>query len=179
MIGNDIIDLQLAKKQSNWQRKGWLQKIFTTTEQKYILSSKDPELQVWLFWSMKEAAYKGHQRRFSLPPKLNPKDFKCALDGMVSIDRHLYYTESEMTQYYIHTTAKSPRNNYYSSICKKDTDIYQSLTQSIRQKLNIQASIFIQKDTNRIPMVYINKKESDIQISISNHGMYSAFILNV
>ena len=38
MIGNDIVDLKLAKNQSNWQRKGFLEKQFTEEEQKTILT---------------------------------------------------------------------------------------------------------------------------------------------
>ena len=37
-IGNDIIDLKLAKTQSNWQRKGFLEKQFTQKE----TTSMDP-----------------------------------------------------------------------------------------------------------------------------------------
>ncbi|WP_332368793.1 hypothetical protein [Spirosoma telluris] len=29
MIGNDIVDLTQAKQESNWQRKGFLHKLFT------------------------------------------------------------------------------------------------------------------------------------------------------
>ncbi len=78
MIGNDVVDLQLAKTQSNWQRKGFLEKQFTEEEQQTILNSENPFLQVWLFWSMKEAAYKcyvqEHQKRF-----FAPKKFKCKI----------------------------------------------------------------------------------------------------
>lgn len=49
MIGNDLIDIQLAKSQSNWQRKGFLEKQFADTEIVEILSSENPFLQVWLF----------------------------------------------------------------------------------------------------------------------------------
>ena len=33
MIGNDIVDLNLAERQSNWQRPGFLEKQFTIQEQ--------------------------------------------------------------------------------------------------------------------------------------------------
>ena len=33
MIGNDIIDLKLAKKQSNYRRAGFLDKQFSSSEQ--------------------------------------------------------------------------------------------------------------------------------------------------
>ena len=57
MIGNDIIDLSLAKIESNWQRRGFLEKQFTANEQKLILAAKNSFVLVWKFWSMKEAAY--------------------------------------------------------------------------------------------------------------------------
>ncbi len=43
MIGNDIVDLVQARFQSNWKRKGFVQKIFTQKEQELIFSSKNPE----------------------------------------------------------------------------------------------------------------------------------------
>ena len=58
MIGNDIIDLSLAKTQSNWQRKGFLEKLFSNDEQQLILEASNSFEMVWRLWSMKEAAYK-------------------------------------------------------------------------------------------------------------------------
>ena len=89
MIGNDVVDLNLAKTESNWQRKGFLEKQFTEFEINEILSSANPFLKVWLFWSMKEAAYKcyvqEHQKRF-----FAPKKFSCKMisdrEGVVEID---------------------------------------------------------------------------------------------
>ena len=56
MIGNDIIDLSLAKIESNWQRKGFLEKQFTAKEQQLILEAPNSFVMVWRLWSMKEAA---------------------------------------------------------------------------------------------------------------------------
>ena len=64
MVGNDIDDLNLASKESNWQRKGFLEKQFTKKEQREILAAENPFLKVWLFWSMKEAAYKCYTQNF-------------------------------------------------------------------------------------------------------------------
>ena len=47
MIGNDVVDLALAKIESNWQRKGFLNKIFTENEKILIQKSKNQELMVW------------------------------------------------------------------------------------------------------------------------------------
>ena len=77
MIGNDIIDLSLAKTASNWQRKGFLEKQFTIKEQQLILQNGNSFNDVWRLWSMKEAAYKiytqQHKKRFFAPQK-----FECS-----------------------------------------------------------------------------------------------------
>lgn len=62
MLGNDIIDLNLAKIQSNWLRKGYLDKLYTEAEQKMISSFHNPEIMVWMLWSIKEATYKANNR---------------------------------------------------------------------------------------------------------------------
>ena len=108
MIGNDIVDLNLAKTESNWRRKGFLEKQFTDFEIKEILSSVNPFMQVWLFWSMKEAAYKcytqEYQKRF-----FAPKKFSCKIvsnsKGIVQIEDEIYLTKSTITENYIHTIA--------------------------------------------------------------------------
>ena len=57
-IGNDVVDFQYAQQQSNWQRKGFLTKIFTSKEQDLIAESENQEKAVWQLWSQKEAVYK-------------------------------------------------------------------------------------------------------------------------
>jgi phosphopantetheinyl transferase (holo-ACP synthase) len=76
MIGNDVVDLALARKESNWRRSGYLQKIFTVNEQLLIKSSSDPELLVWEFWSRKEAAYKIYNRETGIRAFI-PKELEC------------------------------------------------------------------------------------------------------
>ena len=56
MIGNDIVDLALAEKESNWKRKGFIDKIFTPQEQSLIKTSINQEIIIWNLWSRKEAA---------------------------------------------------------------------------------------------------------------------------
>ncbi len=48
MIGNDVIDLELAKKESNWKRKGFLTKLFTSFEQELIAKATNQEEMVWM-----------------------------------------------------------------------------------------------------------------------------------
>jgi len=58
MVGNDIIDLGETRRSTNWERPGFVQKIFTPKEQGFINASADPFSIVWRLWSMKESAYK-------------------------------------------------------------------------------------------------------------------------
>ena len=58
MLGNDIIDLHKVKAETNWQRAGYLTKIFNAEECVQILHAAKPDQMIWLLWSMKEASYK-------------------------------------------------------------------------------------------------------------------------
>ena len=91
MIGNDVIDIIQSRYESNWQRKGFLQKIFTTDEQLLINKALNTEIIVWVLWSMKEAAYKIYNRqtktRAYIPQKLvcslNSQNGKYILGGFM------------------------------------------------------------------------------------------------
>ena len=108
MIGNDVVDIQLAKIESNWHRKGYLDKIFTKNEQIYISNSLEPDIAVWNLWTRKEAAYKiwntqTGERKFN-PTKLVCQDFESEI-GQVIIENSIYYTKTLISNKYIHTTA--------------------------------------------------------------------------
>ena len=111
MIGIDLVDLKQAKKDCNWQRKGYLNKIFTSDEQELIYNYEDPNLMVWLLWSMKEAAYKvwsttTGQRIYA------PTSLLCGgmvhshiISAVVTDSDDQYFTQSNLTEDYIYTIA--------------------------------------------------------------------------
>lgn len=112
MIGNDIIDLQKASIDSNWRRKGFLQKIFTEQEQQMILTASEPSLIVWLLWSMKESAYKIHSRLTQWNAFAPTKICCTALilkdgiaSGTVLCKKATYFTQSSLSSDFIHTIA--------------------------------------------------------------------------
>ncbi|WP_271767926.1 4'-phosphopantetheinyl transferase superfamily protein [Aquimarina algiphila] len=180
MIGNDIVDLALSRTESNWKRKGWVQKIFTAIEQHYIFEADHPEIQVWKFWSMKEAVYKAHQRRFGHLPKYNPKDFNCTLGGEVTIGKCVYKTSTMITEKYIYSIAKASNIEYDTQIFDETLRMHPLLLQKIAENYKIDSSIVtIKKDGNGIPMVRIDQKAEDIPISITHHGQYSAFVIGL
>ncbi len=181
MIGNDIVDLQIAKKQSNWQREGFLDKQFTEKEQSEILNAKNPFIYVWLLWSMKEAAYKcyvqEHQQRF-----FNPKKISCfsvsQTKGIVSIYENDYYTKSTVTSRYIHTIAFCRQN---TKVKKELFPIKEKENQSaiIKSKLlsSFSEKMILKKNEIGIPYLYLNEEEQKISFSISHHGNYGAFVI--
>lgn len=112
MIGNDIVDLQLAKIQSNWQRPRFIEKIFTTSEQDFIRKSDNPELEIWKLWTMKEAAYKVYNRETGIrgffPWKLecSVADFhKGKFLGKVVIEDKIYFTKTIFKDDFVYTIA--------------------------------------------------------------------------
>lgn len=112
MIGNDIVDLQLAAVESNWKRKGYLEKIFTPTERFLIHSAKDAEIMVWLLWTMKESVYKAATDRSKIrtfaPCSLNCNNLVLHEDtatGSIIYEHHKYFCQSTLTRSYIHTIA--------------------------------------------------------------------------
>ena len=108
MIGNDIVDLALAQKESNWKRNGFLDKIFTQSEQLLILNWQNSENMVWNLWSRKEAAYKIYNRQTGIRV-YNPLQLECNFDsetsGLVTIKEHTYHTKTTISSQYIYTIA--------------------------------------------------------------------------
>lgn len=113
MIGNDIVDLQQAALDSNWKRKGFLEKLFTAEEQFLIASyTQNPELMVWLLWTMKESAYKINSNitklRAFAPVKLvcnNLIILEHSATGNVYVEGACYCTATEFNTDYVHTIA--------------------------------------------------------------------------
>ena len=112
MIGNDVIDLALAKKESDWRRPGFLDKIFTSSEQQLIGNAPNPELAVWHLWSCKEAVYKIINRQYGLRAFI-PLKIECLLEeDVVTYFENQYFTHSEISNDRIHTIAVAHREDF-------------------------------------------------------------------
>ena len=188
-IGNDIVDLNLAETQSNWQRKGFLEKQFTEKEQGEILKSECPFLKVWQFWSMKEAAYKCYtqkiEKRFFAPQK-----FECSLTeegkGFVTFDNSKFFTTTFFNTFYMHTIAednfdiKNDQIRIYFAIGSPKT-----IDKNLKKKLQDETGILSEEIEKRktvigAPLFYHHQKLITKSCSIAHHGNYGAFgfILN-
>ncbi|PQJ79891.1 4'-phosphopantetheinyl transferase family protein [Polaribacter porphyrae] len=188
-IGNDIIDLQLAKTESDWQRIGFLEKQFTEKEQKEIYNSENPFLKVWLFWSMKEAAYKCYtqkvKKRFFAPQK-----FECLLtkedEGVVTFQNTNFYTTTFFDASYIHTIAEDKLIKGGHKIrvflgVGSPNNLDKDITKRLQENTGILSSeIEKRKIQIGVPQFYHHHKFLTNSCSISHHGNYGAyaFIIN-
>ena len=195
MIGNDIVDIAFAKNESNWKRPRFLDKIFTIKEQKYIAEAQQPEMMVWLLWSMKESAYKLHvqifKKRFFAPKRLvcslldlNGKE--CV--GRVVCDDFTCFTQSEFSDQFVYTISKFVRNEAYlsqtfmiknSKYITQHKEVYKkAITRLAEYSRKPIHQICVKKSNDGVPSFYYKKEKTKVAISITHHGNYGAFAIN-
>jgi phosphopantetheinyl transferase (holo-ACP synthase) len=191
VTGNDIVDLRTAAAESNWKRKGFLEKIYTKKELEHIHLAASPTQMVWKLWSMKESAYKIYTRqyggRFFAPQKLN-----CTLlnesAGLVTIDHTSYQTHTCITNDYIYSiAAPSLHSNMYSACFAIPDKPYSDQQAFIYEKLithyacmqqEHKNNFIVLKEKNNIPFLYCIKEKKKIPVSITHHGNYAAITIN-
>jgi phosphopantetheinyl transferase (holo-ACP synthase) len=163
MIGNDVVDLLQSRKDSNWKRKGYIEKIFNPEEQLYISNASDPEIMVWALWSMKEAAYKIYNRKTKvreyIPKKLNcfiESQNEILITGKVICSENTFHTKTILSNDFIHTVAVSFFDDLNNVI-------------EIENKT-------IDKDKNGIPFLAAGLQNIAQDVSISHHGRFEKVV---
>ncbi|HWR94554.1 MAG TPA: 4'-phosphopantetheinyl transferase superfamily protein [Flavobacterium sp.] len=163
MIGNDVVDLALAQKESNWKRRGFLDKIFTQNEQFLILNAKNPDAMVWNLWSRKEAAYKIYNRQTNIrgyfPLQLECFDLEITNEfilGKVVIKNRIYYTKTEINPEFINT------------IAVENVQCFESI-KTLKSRNNIQK-------INGIPYYFETENLPTKPASISHHGRFERIV---
>lgn len=186
MIGNDIVDIATAQRESNWQRPRFLQKLFTENEQQIILNSEDSLISVWRFWSMKEAAYKLYTQ---LNPSrfYSPKKFECIFkNGYTTVKFQDFecYVETKINSDYIISEASLKPLKLKSEIIRFETENIKSSSLILKEKLmNSVAKNFriskdkfaLKKDDFGIPT--IDFQNNKIYVSLTHHGRFGAFAI--
>lgn len=190
MIGNDVVDLKLAEIQSNWRRKGFLDKICSPLEQRMISASLKPDLTFWRLWSMKESAYKAFQRK-SKQRKVNPLAFKCQLingyEGLVNCNAELYHAQTESSKDFVHTYAYS--DEFKAELAGKLIDLnpdqlnsiafYNKVISSLSQvKGWVKKDISLKKNSHGIPEVHNLKGNTTVLCSLSHHGRFGSYLVS-
>lgn len=186
MIGNDIIDLKETKRSTNWERRGFLDKIFTKNEQKMISDTNDPFTTVWQFWSMKESAYKvfiqaGGKRFY------NPKKIECHLEtgfDQVSIGLMNLKTETISNDNYIFSTAKTDDADAKSFVFNLPEIDVKNQSALLKEKFIADFSIYydlnfenllIEKTQSGVPILLYKGKDVGVSFSLTHHGMYGSY----
>ena len=192
MSGNDIVDRATAAAESNWKRKGFLEKIFTPQEQQYIHEAASPGEMVWKLWSMKESAYKIYTRqyggRFFAPQKFNCKVL-TGPEGKVEINKVTYHTITQLAENYIYSIARPVEQGKASFVncCFRITEPgLRKQQEFINERMILHYAmvsgkerndIEIIKDRNGIPLLYCSQDKLSIPVSITHHGNYAAFTI--
>ena len=190
MIGNDIIDLSEARLRSNWQRRGFLEKVFSLEEQVMIHSASDPFQTVWRFWSMKESGYKFYLQktpnavRGFYPAKINCK-FDSKDTGRVTIQGIQLNTKTIYHQNYLFSTAFLKSNEKTETeifYLEEQTSEFQSrftkekLLNFISKKNKLDKSaLTIKKNKTGAPQIFYKAKLLPLSCSTTHHGNYGGF----
>lgn len=181
MIGNDLVDLRLAKTQSNWQRKGFLEKQFSDTEIREIRTSENPFLLVWLFWSMKEAAYKcyikSEKKRF-----FGPKKFNCTIhsknEGLVHFLDVEFKIHFDITKDYIHSFGVQKESKNLTQKTFFISDIAQQSAVTNQYLLgNFPEGVSIKKDEIGIPYLTKSNQKLPFSVSTAHHGNFGGIAI--
>lgn len=189
MIGNDIIDLNVAGINSRWQEQRFLDKLFTKEEQLFILKDGLRFQNIWRLWSMKESAYKIHARMVS-SSIFNPKSFHCKItsekSGLVFFGDHKVNTTTENNNNVIYTTAYFQNSLHINKIVLLEGTVKQK-HQFLKEKA-IQAyvdfksvsktSVSILKNDHGVPQFFRNEKLQDDALTLTHHGQYGGFAIS-
>lgn len=179
MIGNDLVDLRQAAIESNWKRKGYLAKICTSEEQRFVLEAPKPDEMLWLLWTMKEAACKIVQRKTGTR-SYEPLNFCCGLlnieqtkaSGTVSYFKDSFLVKSELKNTFIHSVAVSEMKDFeqlHLQYLQPDT-AYKAAFNNLNSLYHLTGTL------SGIPELTHQVTGQKHAVSISHHGDYLAII---
>jgi phosphopantetheinyl transferase (holo-ACP synthase) len=187
VVGNDIIDIKETQRSTNWERRGFIQKIFSIKEQNLIRASADPFTTVWRLWSMKESAYKVYIQaggeRFFGPTRIECS-FNSSENGWVKIDNISLETETVINANYIFSSARVGTLEIDTCILqlsgvngKEQSDFMQQQVLNDFAKSNSMpwVDLLLQKTRAGVPLLFYKDKPLNISLSITHHGGYGAY----
>lgn len=179
MVGNDIIDIAETKRTTNYQRPRFLDKLFSESEQEFIIKSEDSFISVWRLWSMKEAAYKLYTQLY--PSRFyNPKGFQCSIEGnrgIVEFKDFKCYVTTTINSEYIISEARLNKHQLTSSVVKFKSTKQSEQRALLKSKLleGFGKDFYLEKTAFEIPII-TNSKEI-FNVSLSHHGNYGAYVI--
>ena len=179
MLGNDVVDLKQASIDSNWQRKGYLRKIYTVQEQELILDAEQPATMLWLLWTMKEASYKVINRLTGVR-NYSPLSYVCRnlvirdtdVSGMVTAGNYSLYIKAEITEEWIHSVAV-----WKKELLDNLKIHYLSNSSYYPDDFNLSCAGYrLTKDNTGLPQITNLLTSVTSEASVSHHGRYTAIL---
>lgn len=193
LLGNDIVDLQEARKANNWRRPRYLTKLFTWQEREWIGQSACPDDWVWMLWSAKESAYKLSRRlgakRAYAPKCLEVQQWVKDKPNRYRLQLRTKQTElmvyTDINSSFVHSVAVPNENsNWQEGILplegtprERSEQLREQVCQRIAEAdLAVgQETYRIEKDDRGIPQVFAGRAPLPIVLSLSHHGRYGAY----
>ena len=187
-LGNDIVHLDSIHCHQRHDRPGFINKVLTETEKVYFQLSTDKKTMLWLFWSIKEAAYKCCSRKdptflFS-PKKFNTRSIKRSENGFygeVVFDSSIYSYRSSTNGQYLHTIVFESNLDWekvfigikytHSASATESDSIRKFAASTLSGHFN--APLKFGKTSTGFPFFY--DKNKTIPISFSHHDGWLAF----
>lgn len=174
MLGNDVVDLELAKRQCNWRRQGYLPKLFSLAEQGMIKDATNSDQAVWLMWSMKEAVYKILNRKNG-QRSYQPIAFNCSFEldinaasGIVRYEDNIFLTSTTINEAFVHTIALA-NNCCFSEI----QVIKQHFQPNYLQVFNANNTLLVlRKNIDLLPEIVDMQSGFIHPASVSHHGKW-------
>jgi len=177
VVGNDLVDLQLARLQSNWQRPGYLQKICSAEEQHMIMTAPEPNTMLWLLWSMKESAYKVLNRNTG-KREYKPSALVCSglevnqseTTGTVRHGDDVFFVKTEISHQRIYSVAAQTVITF-----GRLTSCHMHNTAGYMAKFaSATPGYLLQKEISGLPVVVELQTGRNLAASVSHHGRYLA-----
>jgi len=187
VVGNDIVDLNIAFKNSRWNDPRFIDKVFTLNEKKQLVNTNHKFQTIWRLWSMKESAYKIYIQQNNLPfydPKKIEAQIQSNIEGTVSIHNYCYQTTTKLNASYIYTEAKYQEEQLHSKLFRSQQS--QTSKYCKEQLINYFAKIYnvdpallaIKKNSLGVPKLFCDYLRQEKSISITHHGDYAGVCFN-
>jgi len=152
-----------------------------------------PEIDgLWLLWSIKESAFKsavkwGWDIRFSgrdfLVKDLLPHQHGC--DSYVTVDGREVPVRSEVRNSYLHSYVRRENQSVTKEMLTFDSTDYQVQSRLVKkkaiQRLAKQLGLMLEqvtiaKDSQEVPFFHYQEERLDIDLTISHHGRFGAYL---
>jgi len=195
MIGNDIIDLEIAYQHFRCKEERYWKKVLTENEISWITNHKDRILAFHTLWAIKEATYKlvcklGLAQSF-IPKKISIKN-PCSLnyyETSVHIVKTpvgdfpfcIKKTQHTLEAFAARDTHLLAQAIFYSfpilgnSYATQSYSVKEHLKKSLSEFLLLDIEKLSIRKENSIPKLYISQKLAPVDISISHHGSWGAY----